>query len=161
MADTKTGDTHGLTRREVLTGALRTAAGAALLPMIAERAGAAEDKWTVVGKTADFAKGKPTRVAVGNGVLYITRADDDTLSAVSAKCTHRGCEVGWAEADTQFQCPCHGAAFAVTGKNLHGTRRQPDQSLPALASVPVRQKEGSVEVNLGAVPMTDLQPSGN
>ena len=160
MADAKieTG-MRGLTRREVLQEALTAAAGAALLPVLAVRAGAAEDKWTAVGKAADFVKETPQRVAVNGGVLQITRAKDDTLTAVSAKCTHRGCEVGWAKEDTQFECPCHGAAFTVTGKNIHGTRRRPDEKLPALASVPVREKNGVVEVNLGAVTPEDLKPN--
>jgi Rieske Fe-S protein len=157
--------TESMTRRdmlkEALKGTLTAAAGIALLPMLTDRAGAAEDKWTVVGKATDFVKNTPQRVAVADGVLYITRAEDASLSAVSAKCTHRGCEIGWVAADTQFECPCHGAAFTVIGKNIHGTRRKPDEALPPLASVPVREKNKMVEVNLGAVTSADIQPNVN
>ncbi|MGI4789298.1 MAG: ubiquinol-cytochrome c reductase iron-sulfur subunit [Janthinobacterium lividum] len=144
-----------LTRREVL----RTAAGAGLALLMAGQANAAADNWTAVGKIETFVKNKPQRVAVaGGGVLYVTRIDADTLKAVSAKCTHHGCEVSWTAEDVQLQCPCHGAAFASDGKNVHGTRRSPDEHLPALPTVPVRQKAGQVEVNLGTVAPADIDP---
>ncbi len=144
-----------LTRREVLTTA---AAGLALA--LAGRADAAPDGWTAVGRSADFAPGTPKRVSVPHGgVLFVTRTDAKTLIAVSAKCTHRGCEVGWAEDAKQLQCPCHGAAFAPTGKNIHGTRRHPEEVLPALVSPTVREKAGFVEVNLSSVAPDDIEPA--
>lgn len=147
-----------LTRRAVL----RTAAEAGLALVLAGRAEAAADQWTAVGKSDLFAAGKPQRVTVPHGgVLYVTRTDAKTLTAVTAKCTHRGCEVGWAEDAEQLQCPCHGAAFASDGKNIHGTRRHPEKALPALVSPAVREKAGVVEVNLGSVTSGDIEPMGN
>jgi len=61
-------------------------------------------------------------------------------------------------ADTPFQCPCHGAAFAASGKNIHGTLRQPEEKLPNLPALPTRQKDGEVQVNLAAVPASQLKP---
>ncbi len=148
-------DQNALTRRDVL----RTAAGAGLALVLAGRAEAAADQWTAVGKSELFVIGKPQRVTVPHGgVLYITRTDAKTLTAVSAKCTHRGCEVGWSADASQLQCPCHGAAFASTGKNVHGTRRHPEEALPALVSPFVREKAGFVEVNLGSVTPNDIEP---
>jgi nitrite reductase/ring-hydroxylating ferredoxin subunit len=152
----------GLTRRQIL----RHAAGwALLLPMLGARVGAAPPApvppgvWTPVGKTKEFLKGTPKRVALSDGrVLFVTRQSDVLLEAASAKCTHRGCEVGWQAEDKQFHCPCHGAVFAADGKNIHGTRRQPDEHLPNLPVVPVRQKSGVVQVNLQAVSANDLKP---
>jgi len=144
-----------VTRRD----ALKTAAGLGLALVLAGRADAAADKWTPVGKSELFVTGKPQRVAVEHGgVLYVTRTDAKTLVAVSAKCTHRGCEVGWSEGASQLQCPCHGAAFASGGKNIHGTRRRPEEALPALVSPLVREKAGIVEVNLGSVTPDDIEP---
>ena len=107
-----------------------------------------------------FTIGKPQRVTVSNGgVLYVTRTDAKTLTAASAKCTHRGCEVGWNADASQLQCPCHGAAFASTGKNIHGTRRHPEEALPPLPNLPVRQTAaGSVEVNLAAAAPATIEP---
>lgn len=169
-----------LTRRQVLTSAVKTAAGAGLLlllPMAHEAAfadtahgglppdaahGAAPpdtSTWTVIGKAAQFVKGQPQRTALANGdVLYVTRLTADTFNVVSAKCTHRGCEVGYNKDTSQFVCPCHGAAFATSGKNIHGTSRQPNEALPALPSVPAVQKKGQVLANLKAVPTSALMP---
>ena len=77
---------------------------------------------------------------------------------MSARCTHRGCALGWDADGKQLACPCHGAAFTSAGLNIHGTRRSPDEKLPALASLPVRQKAGQVQVNLQAVPAEALAP---
>ncbi len=160
-----------LTRRQVLTTAVKKAAGAGLfllLPMGREAASADTGKgaalpdttgWTVIGKAGQFVLGQPRRTALANGaVLYVTRLTADTLSVVSAKCTHRGCEVGWNKDSRQFVCPCHGAAFAAGGKNLHGTTRRPEEALPALPSLPVVQKKGLVLANLRAVPAPNLIP---
>ena len=147
-----------LTRRD----ALKTAAGLGLALAFASRADAAADKWTSLGKSELFVVGKPVRVAVEHGgVLYVTRTDAKTLVAVSAKCTHRGCEVGWSADASQLQCPCHGAAFASSGKNIHGTSRRPEEALPALVSPQVREKAGIVEVNLGSVTPDDIEPLEN
>ena len=158
MTDTTPDETSGgLSRRDVLKTA---AAGLVLLlPLASALADAAPEQWTAVGKPDDFVLNQPKKVALADGsVLYVTRQTADTLVAVSAKCTHRGCQVGWDAADTQFQCPCHGAAFATTGKNLHGTQRQPDEKLPNLPSLPTRLKDGEIQVNLAAVPANQLQP---
>ena len=180
MVDDKSGTEEGaLTRRQVLTTAARTAGAGLLLllPMAREAAfadtahgglppdaahGAAPpdtSTWTVIGKAAQFVKGQPQRTALANGdVLYVTRLTADTFNVVSAKCTHRGCEVGYNKDTSQFVCPCHGAAFATSGKNIHGTSRQPDEALPALPSVPAVQKKGQVLANLKAVPTPALMP---
>ena len=142
---------------------------------------ATSDQWTAVGKSDLFVAGKPKRVTVKNGgVLYITRLDPKaatksdaktsppvktslpvkTLTATSAKCTHHGCEVEWTSEASEFQCPCHGAAFASDGKNIHGTSHHLDKALPALPSLPVREKDGQVEVNLAGVVPNDIEPDG-
>ena len=173
--DASTGDGAGpedgaMTRREALTKAARTAGAGLLLllPMAREAAHADTGKgaaapdttgWTVIGKAEQFVKGQTQRTALASGaVLYVTRLTGDTLSVVSAKCTHRGCEVGWHQDTRQFVCPCHGAAFAADGKNLHGTTRRPEEALPALPSVPAVQKKGQVLANLKAVPAPALVP---
>ncbi len=164
-----TAEAGALTRRQVLRAAVKTASGAGLfllLPMAHEAARADSGAkptdttgWTVIGKAERFVKGQPQRTALANGaVLYVTRLTGDTLSVVSAKCTHRGCEVGWDKDKGQFVCPCHGAAFATGGKNLRGTTRRPEEALPALPSLPTVQEKGQVLANLKAVPAPTLVP---
>jgi len=151
-----------LTRREALK-----AAGTGLLlllPMFSAVANANTDappttEWTIAGKSAQFPLGQPQRTPLAGGdILYITRLTSKTLVAVSARCTHRGCEIGWDKPSSQFICPCHGAAFATSGKNIHGTKRQPEETLPPLPTVPVVEKKGQVLVNLKAVPAPSLIP---
>ena len=158
MDNTRTpaADETRLTRREMLR-----AAGTGLLlllpmlPAYAQPAG----QWTAVGKATDFAKDRPTRVALaGGGVVYVTRHGAKALTATSAKCTHRGCEVGWNAAAKQFLCPCHGAIFAADGRNVQGTRREPGEKLPPLPTVPVRQTGDHVEVNLASIPPGAVTP---
>ncbi len=146
-----------VTRRE----ALQTVAGVGLALAMAGRASAAADQWTAVGKSETFLAGKPQLVTLKNGgTFYVTRTDAKTLTATSAKCTHRGCEVEWSADAVQFQCPCHGAAFTSGGANIHGTRRSPDEHLPALISLPVRENAGQVEVNLAGIAADDITPEG-
>jgi Rieske Fe-S protein len=40
---------------------------------------------------------------------------DGSLRAVSAKCTHMGCIVGWNSGERTWDCPCHGSRFAPDG----------------------------------------------
>ena len=184
--DTVKAEEDALTRRQVLTVAVKTAAGAGaglllLLPMVREAAQANAthpaathpaathpatsaahpdtSTWTSLGKAESFALNQPKRTEMPNGdVLYVTRLTADTLAVVSAKCTHRGCEVGYNKDAGQFVCPCHGAVFATSGKNVHGTQRSPDEKLPSLPSVPSVQKKGLVLADLKAVPASALIP---
>jgi glycine/D-amino acid oxidase-like deaminating enzyme/nitrite reductase/ring-hydroxylating ferredoxin subunit len=48
------------------------------------------------------------------------RRDDGTLVAVSATCTHLGCQVNWNTAERSWDCPCHGSRFTPEGEVLHG-----------------------------------------
>ena len=156
--------TPGLSRREVLSGALQGVAGAGaalLLPALPPAADAATSPpvWTPVGPATGFTTALPVRVALHDGsVLWVTRTGPKALEAVSGRCTHHGCEVGWAAGDKQLECPCHGAAFLPDGQNAHGTRRSPDEKLPALTNVPVRVQSGQVQVNLAAVPAGSTVP---
>jgi glycine/D-amino acid oxidase-like deaminating enzyme/nitrite reductase/ring-hydroxylating ferredoxin subunit len=48
------------------------------------------------------------------------RDEDGTLIAVSATCTHMGCQVNWNRAERSWDCPCHGSRFAPDGTVLQG-----------------------------------------
>ncbi|HWJ95622.1 MAG TPA: FAD-dependent oxidoreductase, partial [Telluria sp.] len=59
--------------------------------------------------------------------LAAFRDEQGQLMIVSAKCTHMGCDLKWNEAETSWDCHCHGSRFAPNGKVLEG---------PALAPLP-------------------------
>ena len=147
-----------LSRREVLKTA---AAGLVLLlPLSPAIAKSTPVQWTTVGKSAEFVANTPKKVTLADGsVLYVTRQTAATVIAVSSKCTHHGCQVGWKPDETKFECPCHGAAFAATGKNLNGTMRHPEEALPNLPTLPTRLKDGEIQVNLAVVPLDQRRPN--
>ncbi|HSM82242.1 MAG TPA: FAD-dependent oxidoreductase [Nodosilinea sp.] len=72
-------------------------------------------------------------VAAGEGKLVTHkgskvaayRDDSGQLHTVSAVCPHLGCIVAWNQAETSWDCPCHGSRFSCDGKILHGPAVKP------------------------------------
>lgn len=52
--------------------------------------------------------------------LIITRATEDTVTALSWICPHTGCLVEYAATRQQYECPCHGSVFAPDGALREG-----------------------------------------
>lgn len=67
--------------------------------------------------------GAVTRLAGERCAVY--RDHDGALTAVSAKCTHLGCIVRFNDAETTWECPCHGSRFAVDGTVIQGPANKP------------------------------------
>jgi Rieske Fe-S protein len=133
-------------RRDLLRTAVSTGFVLAL-PMLDEPSQAAAAAWVPVGTPEQFKVGVPRRVVLPGGrVAFITRVDATRLSALSARCTHQGCEVGWDGRKKEFLCPCHGATFTAAGRNIRGPARRP------LDPVAVTQKGKQVLVNAGGLP---------
>ena len=74
-----------------------------------------------VGRPADFPPSSATFVAERR--LYVCRTSDG-FYAISAVCTHLGCNVA-REEGRGFACPCHGSAFDETGRVLNGPAAWP------------------------------------
>ena len=54
---------------------------------------------------------------------------DESFHALSSRCTHLGCTLGYDVLSTQFRCPCHGSVFDHSGKRISGPAKK---DLPAL-----------------------------
>jgi Rieske Fe-S protein len=119
------------------------------------RASAAGGRWIRAGTTSDLKPDEPVA-----RVLAVSRVDgwyreraretvflvwdgDRTVRALSATCTHLGCQVRWDGKDKKFRCPCHGGVYAPDGTVLEGPPPRPLDAIdaridPADTSVLVR-----------------------
>jgi glycine/D-amino acid oxidase-like deaminating enzyme/nitrite reductase/ring-hydroxylating ferredoxin subunit len=69
--------------------------------------------------------GDGTVARIGGRHLAVHRDDEGQLHALSARCTHLGCLVGWNRADRTWECPCHGSQFGADGALLQGPATEP------------------------------------
>ena len=74
------------------------------------------------GRPEDYPEGAPTFIAEES--VFIDR-DEKGIYAMSAKCTHLGCNVLWMASENGFHCPCHGAKFDRAGINTAGPAPSP------------------------------------
>ncbi len=118
----------------VIGGALGSLLG---LFALKPAAAAARRRWVRAGTTADLTPNVPVP-----RVLSVSRADgwyrerarqtvflvwdgSDQVHALSATCTHLGCQVRWAPDAKKFQCPCHGGTYDAEGRVLGGPPPRP------------------------------------
>lgn len=112
-------------------------------------------RWVRAGTTADLKPDEPVA-----RVLAVSRVDgwyreraretvflvwdgDQKIRAMSATCTHLGCQVQWDSKGKKFRCPCHGGVYAADGSVLEGPPPRPLDTVdaridPADTSVLVR-----------------------
>jgi len=151
-------------RRRVLVILVNTITGAigagltallgafALGPASAQGAG----RWIRAGKAEDLTPDVPVpRVVIVPRVdgWYRQRARETVflvwdgasgVRAMSATCTHLGCQVQWDGEGARFRCPCHGGVFDATGKVVSGP---PPRGLDAVEAR-IDPADGSVLVRL-------------
>ena len=72
------------------------------------------------GVPGDLAPGEASVSGHGPGQVAVYRDETGNLHKVSAVCTHLGCIVTWNNAETTWDCPCHGSRFDVDGKVIQG-----------------------------------------
>lgn len=68
-------------------------------------------------------QGAVTRLGGRRCAVYRDLAGE--LTAVPATCTHLGCLVHFNDAETAWECPCHGSRFAVDGSVVQGPAKEP------------------------------------
>ena len=84
----------------------------------------------------DVEPGTGAVVRIRGRQCAIYRDATGDVHAVSARCTHLGCIVHFNDAETAWECPCHGSRFAVDGAVLQGPANRPLQreDIPATPS---------------------------
>ena len=93
-------------------------------------------KWIEIGAPADFEEGLFSQVVLEFGMqdgwaysnqkmLAYVKRDGDKLFALSATCSHLGCNVRYREETNQFVCPCHAGIYDAKGKNVAGPPPKP------------------------------------
>jgi cytochrome b6-f complex iron-sulfur subunit len=93
---------------------------------------------------ADLLAEAVTRFSTSVVVGFITTEEEEP-EAVSGVCTHQGCLLKYNEADRRLDCPCHRAAFSLTGELLFHQLPTPPQPLPRLR---LRTEDGHVQIYL-------------
>jgi glycine/D-amino acid oxidase-like deaminating enzyme/nitrite reductase/ring-hydroxylating ferredoxin subunit len=78
-----------------------------------------------VASVDELGPGEAAVIRTGLTKTAAYRDESGTVHAVSARCTHLGCIVGWNAAETSWDCPCHGSRFDVDGNVLQGPAVQP------------------------------------
>jgi Rieske Fe-S protein len=119
------------------------------------KANASQARWSRAGTTSDLKPDEPvprvlsvSRVdgwyrARARETVFLVWDGDRTIRAMSATCTHLGCQVQWIAKEKKFKCPCHGGVYAADGSVLAGPPPRPLQTIearidPADSSVLVR-----------------------
>jgi cytochrome b6-f complex iron-sulfur subunit len=100
--------------------------------------------WQPVGPRASVAQGAVTRFDTAGAVGFVTE-ERGTLLAVSGICSHQGCLLQLNQPAQRLDCPCHRAAFSLSGRVLFSQLPTPPGPLPRLE---VRDHNGQVEVYL-------------
>jgi Rieske Fe-S protein len=105
--------------------------------------GTSQTRWSRAGTTADLKPDEPvarvlsvSRVdgwyrARARETVFLVWDGEKTIRAMSATCTHLGCQVRWEAKDKKFRCPCHGGVYAADGTVLEGPPPRPLQTIDA------------------------------
>ncbi len=75
------------------------------------------------------------------GRVFIVSSPDGFV-VLSAVCSHLGCLVNYNKGKKEFQCPCHGGRYDLTGRNIAGPPPAP------LTKLPYRIENGTVLVGV-------------
>jgi menaquinol-cytochrome c reductase iron-sulfur subunit len=142
-----------VTRRRLMTGTAHVAgavaAAAAALPAIGFAVGPAFERepttWQPIGPASDFTAStyvprviRLTQDDVGEAALttiFVRRRDPEIDTepadewnryiALTSRCAHVGCPVGYKEAARTFVCPCHGGVYDFRGVRTGGPPPRP------------------------------------
>ncbi len=62
------------------------------------------------------------------GIWVIAKGNND-FTVFNGRCVHLGCAYSWVPATKEFDCPCHGGRYSITGEVLGGPPPRPLDTL--------------------------------
>lgn len=68
----------------------------------------------------ELEKGEGGIVTIDGRRAAAFKDETGKIHAVSPRCTHLGCRVGWNPRDLTWDCPCHGSRYKFTGEVIQG-----------------------------------------
>lgn len=106
----------------LVAGCGSDSSGPSLTPLVANE----QNGKFVVENAPELAPNEAQTVLFGGSEAGLVFNAGFGLGALSAVCTHAGCNVEWT-GDTQkpLVCPCHGSAFALNGNVQNGPANAP------------------------------------
>ncbi len=69
---------------------------------------------------ADLAPSEARVVRLEGETVALYKGEDGVIHALSPTCPHMGCHVSWNSAEKSWDCPCHGARYAIDGTMITG-----------------------------------------
>jgi cytochrome b6-f complex iron-sulfur subunit len=147
---------RGTSRRRVVGAASATVAAAAVgvavgatvdhalvatppdEPVVVPNAG----RWRTVAASTDLPDGAVLPFDTGALLGFVLRTGGQ-VRALSGVCSHQGCHLRLDSRAQELACPCHNAAFGLTGAVVRHQLRTTPPDLPAIE---VREMDGAVQV---------------
>lgn len=68
----------------------------------------------------EIANGEAKEVGIDGQRIGAYRDEQGELHMIDITCTHLGCELKWNDAETTWDCPCHGSRFSPDGDIVEG-----------------------------------------
>jgi len=138
----------------VITGAIAVGIGGIALTSIGAPAvtNKREGKWIEAGNVADLVQGQFNKIGIVYDAkdgwlegkvkqLVYVKLNGEEVFALSATCSHLGCNVNYDESTGGFKCPCHSGVYDATGKNISGPPPKP------LARLEAKIEDGKLFIN--------------
>ena len=108
------------------------AAGVGISFLKAPDAGERPSESTVkCGAFSTLAVGSARFIRHGTDPLFVVRASETEVVALSAICTHLRCVLQWDDEARIIRCPCHAGSFDKSGNVLSGPPPRPLRTHPA------------------------------
>lgn len=166
---------ESMTRRTVLGIGVQAVGGAAVAAVALPAVGFTvapifdrpEERWEGVGSPDDFTVDTYRQAVItivdgvgdsGKTTVYVRRGSEELgedpaeFIAISSRCAHVGCPVGFFPAAGNFICPCHGGVYDFEGQVIGGPPVRP------LDRFQTRVNDGQVEIGPRYSVTSKLEP---